>query len=302
MPPKYRKINKYIGKIPILNFTGFLMYKILLPLIFSALLCAEPINGVSVIVKGDVITLYDVKEEMRALNANSTVATDSLIRKKLEAAEISERKISVTSSEVYEDIKKVAAANKIGVDELYEAARNSSGLSSAEFKEKTKEKLLSQKLYSAIAYSSVEVPKEDEIKEYFELHKEDFSHPTAFKTTIYSSHSKDALQKKITTPMYNATDVKVEEQILPFERISPELAKLLQNTQINSFTPIISEPNGSFVSFYLKEIQNPKETNYEGLKNQIVNLIMERKREQVLSDYFARLRGNAEIKVIREVK
>ncbi|MEK6658460.1 MAG: SurA N-terminal domain-containing protein [Campylobacterota bacterium] len=278
------------------------MYKILLPLIFSALLCAEPINGVSVIVKGDVITLYDVKEEMRALNANSTVATDSLIRKKLEAAEISERKISVTSSEVYDDIKKVAAANKMGIDEFYEAVRNSNGFSSAEFKEKTKEKLLSQKLYSAIAYSSVEPPKEDEIKEYFELHKEDFSHPTAFKTTIYSSHNKDALQKKITSPMYNATDVKVEEQILPYERISQELAKLLQNTQINSFTPIISEPNGSFVSFYLKETQNPKETNYEGLKNQIANLIMERKREQVLSDYFARLKGNAEIKVIREVK
>ena len=278
------------------------MYKILLPLIFSALLCAEPINGVSVIVKGDVITLYDVKEEMRALNANSTVATDSLIRKKLEAAEISERKISVTSSEVYDDIKKVAAANKMGIDEFYEAVRNSNGFSSAELKEKTKEKLLSQKLYSAIAYSSIETPKEDEVKEYFELHKEDFSHPTAFKTTIYSSHNKDALQKKITSPMYNATDVKVEEQILPYERISQELAKLLQNTQINSFTPIISEPNGSFVSFYLKETQNPKETNYEGLKNQIANLIMERKREQVLSDYFARLKGNAEIKVIREVK
>jgi hypothetical protein len=28
---------------------------------------------------------------------------------------------------------------------------------------------------------------------------------------------------------------------------------------------------------------------------------MEKKREQVLSDYFARLRGNAEIKIIREV-
>ncbi|MDD5400604.1 MAG: peptidyl-prolyl cis-trans isomerase [Sulfurimonas sp.] len=278
------------------------MYKIFLPLLFSAILSAELINGVSVIVKGDIITLYDVKEEMRVLNANSTIATDSLIRKKLEASEISERKISVTSSDVYDDIKKVAAANKMGIDEFYEAVRNSNGFSSAEFKEKTKEKLLSQKLYSAIAYSSIDTPKEDEIKEYYELHKEDFLHPVAFKTTIYSSQNRDALQKKITSPMYNATDVRVEEQTLAFERISPELAKLLQNTQINSFTPIISEPNGSFVSFYLKEIQNPKETNYEGLKNQIVNLIMERKREQVLSDYFARLRGNAEIQVIREVK
>jgi hypothetical protein len=183
------------------------MYKILLPLIFSTFLCAEPINGVSVTVKGEIITLYDVKEEMRSSNVSSAVATDNLIRKKLEAAEIGERKISVSSSEVYEDIKKVAAANKMSIEELYEAARNSTGMSSTEFKEKTKEKLISQKLYSAIAYSSVDIPKEDEIREYYELYKEDFSRPSAISVTIYGSASKNALEKKIANPMHNSNEV-----------------------------------------------------------------------------------------------
>jgi hypothetical protein len=102
--------------------------------------------------------------------------------------------------------------------------------------------------------------------------------------------------------MFNSNEVKISEQTLPYDRISPELAKILQDTKEGSFTPIITDPNGSFVSFYLKEIHRPKETGYESLKNQIVNLIMEKKREQVLGDYFARLRGNAEIKTIRELK
>jgi peptidyl-prolyl cis-trans isomerase SurA len=278
------------------------MYKILLPLLFSTFLCGEPLNGVSVMVKGDIITLHDIKEEMRISNVSAAAATDILIRKKLETAEIDERKISVSSAEVYDDIKKMAVANKMSIDELYEAVRNSNGFSSTEFKEKTKEKLISQKLYSAIAYSSIDIPKDDEIKEYYELYKKDFSRPSAFKVTIYGSQNRDALEKKITTPMYNSGEIKVNEQILPYDKISPELAKILQNTKDGSFTPIIKEPNGSFVSFFLQETQNRKESDYESSKNEIINLIMEKKREQVLSDYFARLKGNAEIKTIREVK
>jgi ABC-type proline/glycine betaine transport system ATPase subunit len=86
------------------------------------------------------------------------------------------------------------------------------------------------------------------------------------------------------------------------DKISPELSKILQSTKEGSFTPIINDPAGSFVSFFIKEIHRNKDVNYESLKNQITTLIMEKKREQVLSDYFARLRGNAEIKIIREVK
>lgn len=278
------------------------MYKILLPLIFSTLLIADPLNGVSVMVKGEIITLQDVKNEMKSSNVNSSIAADILIRKKLESLEIEERKITVSSAEVYEDIKKVAAANKMSVEDLYATAINSNGISSTEFKEKTREKLISQKLYSAIAYSAIETPKDDEIKEYYELYKSDFSHPNAFSVTIYGSQNKSTLEKKITNPMYNSNEVKVNDQTLPYDRVSPELAKILQNTKVGTFTPIITDPNGSFLTFYLKEVHASKEANYENLKDQIINLIIDKKREQVLSDYFARLKGNAQIKVIREVK
>ncbi len=276
------------------------MYKILLSLFIGAMLNAELINGVSVVVKGDVITLFDIKEEMRVSRVDAQSATDNLIRKKLEAAEIAQRNISVTSSEVYDDIKKTAMTNKMSIDELYEAVRNSNGLTSAEFKERTKEKLLSQKLYSAIAYSSIDTPSEDELKEYYELHKDDFLRPSAFDVTIYSSKNRNDLEKKTTIPMFHSDEIKVDEQILEYGRISPELSRLLENTKINSFTPVVSEPNGLFVSFFLKEIKAPSSVEYESVKNQITNLIMSEKREQVLSDYFARLRNGTDIKIIRE--
>lgn len=278
------------------------MYKIILVLLMGTLLSAEMINGVSVVVKGEAITIRDVKDEMQLSKVNATNATDILIRKKLEAAEIQERKITVDVSEVYDDIKKVSALNKMSVDEFYDAVRESNGISSAEFKEKTREKLLSQKLYSAIAYSSMSMPDEDELKEYYQLHKGDFSRPKAFSVIIYSSANEDALRKKITTPMFISDEVKVEEREIPYDTISPELAKLLEKTEDKSFTPVIMDQKGSHMSFYMVEAKKPQASSYEDVKNQISNAVMGQKREQVLSEYFARLRGNADIQIVREVK
>ncbi len=277
------------------------MYKIFLILIFVATLNAELVNGVSVVVKGDVITLYDIKQEMKLSNADSKNATDILIRKMLEKQEITERRISVASGEVYDDIKKTAARNNLSVGEFYEAVRSSNGLTSAEVKAKTKEKLLSQKLYSAIAYSSMAEPEDDEIEAYFNAHKDTFAHPSSFKVVIYQAKDKSRLQEKVDNPMFYSPDISSNEQDLPYDKISPELASLLERTALNSFTAIVPDGQGGFMSFYIKEIASAKEAGLENVRNQIVNAIMAEQREQVLSDYFARLRHNADVVTLREV-
>lgn len=187
----------------------------------------------------------------------------------------------------------------MNVSDLYEAVRNSSGLTSKEFKEKTKHKLLSQKLYSAIAYGSIDQPSEAEAMEYFELHKDNFSHPSGFKVVAYNSKSKRRLQEKVNNPMFHAPDIEQMEQDLKYDKISPELAKFLSKAKLNSFTPIVPNGKGGHMAFYIKEIESAADIGFRGVRSQVVNLMMGDKREQVLSDYFARLKGNANIKIIR---
>jgi len=278
------------------------MYKIFLTIMLTMSLNAQLVDGVAVVVKGSAITLYDIKKEMQLSKIDAKSATDLLIRKALENQEVKERKISVSSSEVYDDIKKTAARNKLSVSEFYEAVRNSSGLTSQELKEKIKEKLLSQKLYSAIAYSGLSEPTEDEIKAYFESNKDSFAHPSGFKVVIYHSKSQQRLQEKVDNPMFYSPEISSNEQDLPYDRISPELATLLEKTPLSNFTPVIPDGKGGYMSFYIKEIESAKETGLDSVKNQIINMIMAEQREQVLGDYFARLRHNADIKMIRNVK
>lgn len=277
------------------------MYKIFLILIFALSLKAEIVNGVAVVVKQEPITLNDIKEEMQKSNSTVEEATDNLIRKKLEAMEIQERKISVSSTDVYNEIKQVAASNKMSVEALYDMVRETNGLSSTDFKEKTKEKLLSQRLYTDISYSSMTQPSEEEIKEYYDLHKDEFSRPLSFDVIIYSSPDKNSLEKVVSNPMLNISDVTKSEQKLFYEKLPKELSRLLENTEPNKFTPIISNEKNAYTIFYLKAIEHQKDATYESKKNKIINLIMAQKREQVLSDYFAKLRNNSDIKIIRQL-
>jgi SurA N-terminal domain. len=226
-------------------------------------------------------------------------ASDMLIRKKLEELEIQERKINVTPTEVYEEIKLTAARNNLSVDEFYAAVRETNGLSSSELKEKMRERLLSQKLYQSIAYASMSQPSDSEIEEYYRLNKEKFLLPSGFKVMIYGAQSQERLQEKIANPMLYAPDVLTNEQELPYDRISPELASLLAKTPPQSFTPVIPDGKGGFMSFYIQEVLQPKEASFEMQKDAIVNALMAEKREQILGDYFEKLRHNAEIVLVR---
>jgi hypothetical protein len=278
------------------------MYKILLTFFLAGLLNAQIYDGVAIVVKNKAITLLDIQTEMKLSKVSSKKASDILIRQKLEEVEIDERKIIVNSSEVYDYIKKMASRNKMNISKFYDAVRNANGLTSTQFKAKIKQKLLSQKLYQAIAYSAISEPSEIEIQEYYNLHKNNYKHPASFTVIIYDSKDKNALQTKVDNPMFYSPSILTNEQVLPYGKISPELASLLERTALNTFTAVVPNAKGGFMSFYMKKIESAKEGGLESVKSQIVNSIMGEKREQVLGDYFARLRHNADINVIRDVK
>ena len=102
--------------------------------------------------------------------------------------------------------------------------------------------------------------------------------------------------------MFYSPDLHAEEKRLEYDKISPELAKFLTKQKVDTFTPIVPNGKGAYISFYVKEIESAKEAGFRTIRNQVVSLIMGDKREQVLSDYFARLKGNADIKEIRMPK
>jgi len=273
--------------------------KFLLLILFFISLHAKTVDGIAIMVKDQPITLYDITNAMQENNIPQEQAVELLERKKLEEIEIAERHITASKQEVFEDIQRMAEQNKMSVIELYSAIQSSQGLSERKLKKKIKEKILNQKLYNAIAFSHLEQPNDEEIEEYYQLHKKEFTKPSSFTVLIYQCPDKNLLQEKVDNPMFYSPQVTSQEQTFEAAKMNPRLAELLDGTPVNSFTQVIPAPQGGFMSFYIKEKGASGTPDLDVIRPQISNALMGQKRETILKDYFDRQRLNADIKVIR---
>lgn len=275
------------------------MRSLTLSVVLSTFLWSAPIGGVAVLVKNTPITLYEVQQEMKQSNTDAKQSADTLIRKKLEQLEAAEKKITVSSTEINEELTRMAAQNNLSMEQFLNAMQSVRGLSEKDLKAKVEESIKGQKLYSAIAFSKMGQPTADEEAEYYQLHLDEFSRPESFDVTTYFAASQEALGAKIADPMRHIEMIQSKDETIPYEKINPQLAQILNKTAVGNFSPILPNGKNGFMSFYIREKNNVITDNLESMRPQIANAIIGEKRNQVLNDYFTRLRLSADIKIMR---
>lgn len=271
---------------------------ILSSLLFSFALSA-PVGGVAVLVKNSPITLYEITQEMKQSGMDATKSADALIRKKLEQLEAQEKKISVSPSEVKEEMERMAKQNNLTVEQFLDAMSTARGVSESDLKAKIEESVRGQKLYSSIAFSKMAQPTPAEEAEYYQLHLDEFSHPDSYDTSTYVASTAETLQAKIDDPMRNVPDIITKDENIPAKNINPQLAQILNKIEVGKFGPILPNGKNGFMTFYMKDKQNLVTESLDTVRPQITNMIMGEKRNQVLNDYFTRLRLSADIKILR---
>jgi len=276
------------------------MRNLILLCFMFVLLEAKMVDAVAVVVEDEIITLYDITKEMQSAHLSKQEAIDVLIRQKLEANEIKKRSISVSEDEVYDEIRRLASANNMTISQFYDAVLESNALNSTELKEKIRQRLLSQKLYQSIAMSKMSEPSENDIKQYFQLHKSEFMQPSFVDVIVYISAKKELLEQKMTNPMFFSDEISKQQQRLDLQKINPQLASILLKTPEGSFTQILPNSKDSYMVFYLQKKGKSADVKLEDVRMRIVNAIMAQRRAQILDDYFEKLKDSADIKILRD--
>jgi len=276
------------------------MKKLLLPLLFAPLLFAEAISGIAITIDDELITLYEIEQERSMTNQSIKTTVDQLIRQKLENLEEKKLNITVTNQEVLDELKSTAKRNNMTLSQLYEAMDSARHMSEFQTKAKTKEKLLKDKLFNKIAMKDMEEPTEEEVQEYYELHLPEYQIPKTIETVLYVSPSKKDLQKKISNLMLHVPSVSRENFLVETAKINPNMANIIVKTPVGSFTPILPEIGGKgHMVFYVEKKADIVTPQLDMIRDQIEGSIMNKKREQILSEHFQRMRVNADIKVLR---
>lgn len=273
-----------------------LLILVTLSLAFSSL-SAAIVDGVSLIINKEPITLYEIHKYATRFNLSKKEAMDVLVRQRLEDSEIKKMGISADSFEVDQYIENLAKSNGVSYKELLDLIR-SKNIDIAEYKEDLKTKIKRDKLYQKIISSKMKQYSEDELKMYYTQNGHEFSKASAYDVTIYTSADPKVLQALAKNPMSTHPSVRLEEARFEADKTDPKLVQLLNQTAEGSFsTPLNSGQSATM--FFVKKKYGFQSIPFDDAKNYIYAKLNEGKEQKAVEEYFEKLKSSATIQVVR---
>ena len=258
---------------------------------------AGTIDGVSVIINKEPITLYDVFKYSQRFNISKKESLDILVRQKLEDSEIKKLGISVDNFEIDQYIENLAISNNMNQYDFLNMIR-SKNIEISEYKEDLKKKLQRDKLYKKIISTKMQQMGDSELQAYYNENLNEFSQAAAFDVTIYTSANQQSLAAIQSNPMSAVGDVQLQEGRIDAGKADPQLLTLLNKTPKGKFSSI-SKSDSNYVMFFVKEKHNVQSVSFADAKNYIYNKLGEGKEQKAIEEYFEKLKSSANIQVVR---
>ena len=249
-------------------------------LVFS--LYAKVIDKIAIVVNNEPITSYDIASTQKKLNITKKEAINYLINQALLKSAIKERGIYVDDFDIDNAMQKIAARNGMSLFNFKDYLLKQGRLES--FKRNLKSDLEKQKLLKTL---SIRITPDD-IKKYYENHKEEFMLPSKIDTTIYSSNDKNSLIEVIKKPLSNV-NINIINKTFDINNTNPKLMDFLAKIKEKSFSPIINI-NNKFQTFYINKKYKPAVLPYKMVEGFIYNKILTQKQNQALNDFIAKMR------------
>jgi len=254
---------------------------------------AKIVDKVVASVNGEPITSYDIQETAKELHIPSNKALNYLIDQKIINSEIKKRGISVDDYEINDAMEKIAKRNNLTLFEFKNILMQRGEYE--KFKEKIKKNLLKQKLFASIVNAKLKItPKE--IKNYYDTHKGEFSIFDTIQVVKYTSNNPESLKKLYNTPFLSDKNIKSETKIYKWNELPLDKLYIFKNTKIGEYTPIINE-GLSYSMYYVSNKKGKVYLPFDKVKNIIANKLIEEKRNQILKEYFDKVKNRADIEI-----
>ena len=274
------------------------MYKLFLTLLVSSgISFAGIVNGVALTVNDQPITIYDIDKTVSINKISKNEAVGLLIDKALYEQAVSQNNITADVFDVNEYIEKLAKANGMDLYSFKAIVKQKYG-NYSDFEEEAKDAVIRQKLIQKIVKGQLAVATQEDMELYYEKNKGQFSTSKAYDVMQYTSKNKASLTNAINNPMVIAADVEKTPLKLGVQSLQPQMQFLLNDTKLNTFTPIFTA-NKQFVSLFVIKKEGTTSLDFETVKAKIFNDMMSLREKKYLKDYFEKQKLTADIKIVR---
>jgi len=258
-------------------------------LVFS--LYAEVIDRIAIVVNDIPITSYDIIKTAQKLNTDKTQAINYLVDQSVLKSAIKKRGIYVDEFDIDNAMKKIALQNGMGLFDFKTYLLQKGELS--KLQKQLKHKLELEKLFQSL---NIKISQE-EIKKYYDTHKDEFKLPSKIEVTEYASNNRDDLQQIIQNPMIQNQNVTMRDIVLDSNKTNPKLLQFLASQEVNNFTPIVNMGD-KLVTFYIKKKFDYTDLDFKIASMEIYKKLLQKRKDNAIKDFVAKLKAKANIEIL----
>lgn len=256
------------------------------------------VGGISLLVNGSPITLYQIQEEQKKSKVSKAQARDRLIAERIKNQEIERLKIHVDDDKLDQEMAMMAQQQGMDLDHFKQMLMAEGHYKL--YRDQLKEHLEMQELLRNILLTNVDTSSETKMREYYNKHKEQFSIPTEIETVRYTSTNQEDLERAMADPNLEIPGVSKANEKIEMKTLSPQIAQVFISHEQGSFTPVMNGGGGQFITFYIKEKKGKNEVSFSQAKQFIAQKLVEESKDKILEEHFEKLRVKSRIVMIRE--
>ncbi len=256
------------------------------------------VGGISLLVNGSPITLYQIQEEQEKSKVSKAQARDRLIAERIKNQEIERLKIHVDDDKLDQEMAMMAQQQGMDLDHFKQMLMAEGHYKL--YRDQLKEHLEMQELLRNILLTNVDTSSETKMREYYNKHKEQFSIPTEIETVRYTSTNQEDLERAMSNPNLEVPGVSKANEKIEMKTLNPQISQVFISHEQGSFTPIMNGGGGQFITFYIKEKKGKNEVSFSQAKQFIAQKLVEESKDKILEEHFEKLRVKSRIVMIRE--
>ncbi len=264
----------------------------------SSTLEDKVVGGISLLVNGSPITLYQIQEEQEKSKVSKAQARDRLIAERIKNQEIERLKIHVDDDKLDQEMAMMAQQQGMDLDHFKQMLMAEGHYKL--YRDQLKEHLEMQELLRNILLTNVDTSSETKMREYYNKHKEQFSIPTEIETVRYTSTNQEDLERAMADPNLEVPGVSKANEKIEMKTLNPQIAQVFISHEQGSFTPVMNGGGGQFITFYIKEKKGKNEVSFSQAKQFIAQKLVEESKDKILEEHFEKLRVKSRIVMIRE--
>jgi len=273
------------------------MKKYLISLIISfSFLNAGLVNGIALIVNDDPITLYDIDQEMTEKGVSKKVAVKNLIDKTIYDQQVKLNNVSVDLFDIDNYIDKIARRNNMSVLDFKTLIRQQQDYD--KFQAQIKEQITHQKLIAKVARGKLAIATDEDLKIYYDNNIQQFKVADTLEVIAYISKDRNLLEQLKQNPMLRDDNIISQEMSLKQNELTSQVKYILNTTNTNSFSAIFAQ-NKNYNIFFVKDKKDIKNLKFEDVKEEIFQIVMKKREDNFLEEFFETTKLTAKIKVLR---